>query len=113
MNQNNDDIKSPVFDKKVAKAVMLDMLSDQELIDELIERRRLLVVTAHRSYPIDMHNRPGLMQAVNSKLASDVGEYLSAHQLLATDETFSYHTRFMQYGATAIVLSVLPEENPI
>ena len=113
MNLDQQDQDPPNFCKEVNKKVTLDMLSDQELVDELIKRERLIVVTATRSYPIELHDRPNFMLAVNNKLGLDTGEYLTKNQMIAVEENFNYKTRYMEYSAVTVVLSLLPEERPI
>ncbi len=113
MSQNDEEVHSPGYENVVKRQTALDMLSDQELIDELVKRRRLLVVTAKRSFPLDMHSRDGFMGAVHSRLSRDVGEYLHENQLLSTEEEYNYRDRRFYYKAVSIVLSMLPEEYPI
>jgi len=108
-----DEFHAPGYYSAVKRQTALDMLSDEELINELVKRHRLTVVIARRRYPIDMHDRPGLLQAVTNKLGSDIGEYLTSHQLLSMDEEYNYRERFMHYSATTIVLNPTPEERPL
>ncbi len=113
MSQNDEEVRSPGYESVVERQTALDMLSDQELIEELVDRRRLMVVTAKRSFPIDMHRRDGFMGAVHSRLSRDIGEYLHENQLLSVEEEYNYKERRFYYSAVSIVLSALPEEHPI
>jgi len=110
MNQN-DEHDSTAHIRVVNRHVALDMCSDQDLIDTLVERRRLMVVTARRVFPLTKHDREGLLAAMTNKLASDIGGYLNSHQLIATDEEAIADN--MHYQATVVVLNQLPEERPI
>jgi len=108
---HEDEFHAPGYYSTVKRRTALDMLSDQELIDELVERRRMMVVTAKRVFPLNKHDREGLLAAMTNKLVSDIGGYLNSHQLIATDEEAIADD--MHYRATVVVLNQLPEERPI
>lgn len=93
--------------------VTLDMLTDQQLIDELINRERIIIVTSKREQPLEHHSKPGLLKAVYNRLARDIGEHMQETQMIAFDETYNYHERMVNYQGTVLVISLTPEERPI
>jgi len=85
--------------------------TDQQLIDELILRKRLMVVTARRQFPDPlMLKRPGFLEAITNKIAEDVGQYMLIHGLIEDDFEYDRVTNGMTFYGQSVVLLPLPKE---
>jgi hypothetical protein len=105
-----DDEHASGYESSVARGTYLNCMTDEHLIDELIKRKRLLVINAHRVVDRIHHDTPGLMEGAHAKLAEDIGKHLLLESMIAFEEEYNYRTRQMQYSADCIFLTPAPEE---
>ncbi len=108
MSQSED--HSVGFENYVKRNTALDMLTTEELVQELSARDRVKVITAWRNVDLHLHGRDGLMESMQQKLAVDVGGFLYRHGLIAYDEEHMIRTRQMKYSAIVMAVAPYPQE---
>jgi len=109
MTEFNDE-RSPGHESYVKRKTALDLMASEAMIDELVERKRLLVITAERMVDRAHHNKPGLLEGARRKLAEDIGYYLLSQKCISFEENYNYKTRQVHYSGNCIFLMPLPEE---
>lgn len=108
-SDNGDGVRKPSVEKKV----LLEEISSQHLIDELIEREKLVVVTAKTHYTVCNHREfdANYMSAILDNQCKELFEYVSKNNLVEHDVV--HNGDVMEYTSVIVMLALIPRKNPI
>lgn len=104
-----DDHDPPSFLNPVARRVTLDMLEDDELVDEMVRRKLLTVVTATRSVPRNVFTKPDFWSAMRAILSCDVAKQLVQFDLIGEDMDMVKSD--LKFFAQIVVLNTMGHDN--
>lgn len=80
-----DDWEPPSYFKAVNTQVTLDMLTDKELIDEMVRRELLTVITATRTVPRANYSANDFYSAIRAILSCDLAKRMVECSLIGED----------------------------
>jgi hypothetical protein len=108
MNRMDEEDDGSGHRKYVERRVTIEMLTDEELITELMERKRLIVVNA--AFEVDNKHRglDSLLLSVHQKLGDYLGAYIMAQHLAGEDTEQKPHA--IRFSASVVCLSTMEEE---
>ncbi len=104
-----EDSDPPSFVKAVAYDVTLEMLDTEDLVQELMRRERLIVITASRWAKRSCWTKPGYYEAIWNKLAQDA--VARVQKIKAVSEDVEQQNQELKFTSTIVVLATLKEEN--
>lgn len=103
-----DDQDPPEFLKYVNTHVTLDMISSEDLVQELVDRGRLFIKTARRTVGKDLYERKGFFEAIYPLLARDLAASLTRQHMAETMETIPRGR--LEFASTIVVLGTEEDE---
>jgi hypothetical protein len=107
------DERSRGHESYVKRHTALDLMDTQSMIEELIRRDRLKVITARHTIDRSYHDQPGLLEAARARLAKDIGKHLLLNTMISFDEVYNIGTNQLHYSAVCLFIAPIPEERPI
>ena len=106
-----DDSDPPNYKNYVDAKVTLDTLSTEELVQELIDRRALSVITARRKVPRSMYVKEKFYAAVQALLSCDLASVLVSQDMIGEDVIQLNND--LEFDSTIVVLRTNEEDLPI
>ena len=85
------------------------MISDEELIDELISRERLLCLSAYRTVGREMFERQDFYPAMWKRLSQDIAEVMYDGNVIG--ENVEQLQNSLKFSSRVVLLTTVEEEN--